>query len=61
VTASDGYGNSATTCCSVVVPHDESEEAFVMVTQEAAAAEMECLDSGGPPVGYTLIGSWSGD
>lgn len=61
VTASDGYGNSATTCCSVVVPHDESEEAFVTVTQEAAAAELECQNSGQAPAGYTLIGTWSGD
>jgi murein DD-endopeptidase MepM/ murein hydrolase activator NlpD len=54
--AADGSGNVARDCCTVVVPHGQSEGRIGSVKAQAMAARSFCLANGGPPAGYFPVG-----
>jgi hypothetical protein len=56
-TATDKAGNKATSCATVVVPHDLSTVSIASVNAQAAAAKAYCeANSGAPPPGFVQIG-----
>jgi hypothetical protein len=59
VLATDAEGATGFDCCTVVVPHDASPAAECTVAAAADLAELVCHESGAPPEGYALIGSFS--
>ncbi len=53
----DVAGNTASNCCTVVVPHDASLASVASVNAQAAAAKQFCLaNQGAAPAGYFAIG-----
>lgn len=55
--ATDGSGNSATACSTVVVPQSQSAASKAQVNALAAAAQSYCAANGGAaPAGYIAIG-----
>jgi hypothetical protein len=56
VTATDAAGNVGIDCCTVVVPHDRSAEAFAEVAELAELAEDYCLMFAEAPPGFVAVG-----
>lgn len=56
IEATDGSGNLARTCCTVVVPHSRNNAGLLSVMNQAAAAEAFCRLTGNAPPGYVLVG-----
>jgi len=54
--ATDGSGNAAHDCCTVVVPHAGNSASIASVNVQATAARDFCLAHGGPPAGFFPIG-----
>ncbi len=55
-TATDASGNSSTTCCTVVVPHDGSKASIASVLAQADAAKATFASTGAPPSDYFVSG-----
>lgn len=58
VIATDLLGQSGIECCSVVVPHSQTEAAEDIVNNNAVLAELECLETLAPPEDYYLLGGF---
>jgi hypothetical protein len=58
VVATDSAGATGFDCCTVVVPHDASEASEALIALEADLAELTCHETGAPPEGYALLGSF---
>ncbi len=56
VTATDRFGNSLSSCSTVVVPKSNEASDIAAVRAEALVALAYCEVNGGPPPGYGLIG-----
>jgi hypothetical protein len=56
VTATDAFGDTATSACTVVVPHDHSTRALAAVEQQAADAAAYFLAFHTAPPGYRPLG-----
>ena len=56
ITATDGAGNIATDCQTVVVPKDQTTKNINSVNAQATAAMNYCITNGAPPPGYFVIG-----
>jgi hypothetical protein len=56
ITATDGAGNKATACQTVVVPKDQTTKSVTSVNAQAAAARAYCIANNAPPPGYFVIG-----
>jgi len=57
VTATDASGNKAVSCCTVVVPKDQTKKNLASVNSQAAAAQAYCTThNGAAPPGYFVIG-----
>jgi hypothetical protein len=52
---SDQFGNTATDCRAVVVPHDQSDASIAAINATAASAVATC-QSGQIPAGYVAVG-----
>jgi hypothetical protein len=55
-TVQDECGNVSYTCNTVTVSHDRSAASKSSVAAQAAAAEAECLLTGGPPADFFPVG-----
>jgi len=56
ITATDGAGNKAVACQTVVVPKDQTSKNIASVNTQALAARNYCNANGAPPPGYFVIG-----
>ncbi len=56
VIATDAAGNVGFDCCTVVVPHSQSEKDIADVDEQAAIAEAFCLAFGEEPPGFVEVG-----
>jgi FtsP/CotA-like multicopper oxidase with cupredoxin domain len=56
ITATDGAGNKAVACQTVVVPKDQTSKNIASVNAQALAARNYCNANGAPPPGYFVIG-----
>ena len=52
VRARDEAGNVASSCATVVVPHESDPTSVADVLAQAERAESDCLLLGGPPPGF---------
>jgi hypothetical protein len=56
-TATDASGNKAFDCCTVVVPHSQSNASIASINAQATSAKIFCLaHNGASPPGYFVVG-----